>query len=270
MTVRDTAPSTPLVSLTLPRSAGRLCAVAWEPGGNKLVAVTSTGWVLLWETSTGVLLHQKQITRAPLLSVAWARQERCLAVGCQNGTLRMLDEDLFVHATYPFPTAVTRLAWAPHIVGACLIVAGTSVTLVREERRTPLVLQYQRAVVDATWSGDGRQMAILCADGVLEIWQARTRRLVQRFLTEPIAESSLQWDQACRTVAIAEPTGTLQWYPLTHLPPSPFPTPPLLTPVLWGTHRAVQDPSGRYLATASPYTVQLYAVSSLMLPPTCL
>src|SRR5712664_929194 len=130
MTVFDSALSAPLFSLALPACAGRICDVAWEPEGNKLAAVSSTGWVLLWETSTGVLLHQKWVTRTPLLSVAWARQERCLAVGGQNGTLHMLDADLLVHATYPFPAPVTRIAWSPHIVGACLIVAGTSITLV--------------------------------------------------------------------------------------------------------------------------------------------
>lgn len=262
MPVYTSVPSSPLFSLELPHAAGSICDVAWEPGGNALAAVSSTGWVFIWETSTGVLLRQKQVARTPLLSIAWARQERCLAVGCRNGILRMLDAYLSVCATYPFSTPVTRIAWSPHVLGACLIVTGTRVTLIREERLTPCVLQYQSAVLDAAWSGDGRQVAILCADGLLEIWQARTRQLVQRFATEPVAAGSLLWDQACCTIAVAQHTGSLQLYALPQQAPSRSSGHITLPPMSLGIQRAVQDPSGRYLAATSSQAVHLYAVLS--------
>src|SRR5690348_17273492 len=94
--------SSPIHSLTLPHRAGNLCDVAWSPSGTCLATVSSSGWVFVWEISTGELLQQKQVTRVPLLSVAWARGGSFLAVGCQKGILRMLDEQLAVRAVHPF------------------------------------------------------------------------------------------------------------------------------------------------------------------------
>lgn len=257
--------SSPIYSLSLPQGAGQIGDVAWSPSGTHLAAVSSAGWVLVWEMSTGELLHQKQVTRTPLLSVAWARQGAFLAVGCQKGVLRMLDEHLSVCTTYPFLSSVTRIAWSPHVVGTCVIVTGHSVTLLREESRAMRVLQYQNTVLDATWSGDGRQVAILCTDGLVEIWHARTSRLTQRFHTEPLAGGSLFWDQASHTMAVMESAGALHCYPL--LDPFPVPSsqhaafPPLLFNVQ-GTGRPVRDPSGRYLATTGLSAVHLYAMAS--------
>src|SRR5258707_477825 len=257
----------PIHSLRLPHSAGHLCDVAWSPLGTCLAAVSSAGWILIWDSSTGELLHQKQVTCTPLLSVAWARQGAFLAVGCQKGILRMLDEHLTVCAMYPFSSPVTRIAWAPHVVGACVIVTGQNVTVLREENQTTRVLRYQSAVLDATWSGDGRQMAVLCADGLVEIWQARQSRLVQRFQTEPMAGGSLLWDQACHSIMVVETAGTLHSYQLLGSRPvssSPSSTMASLLPDMEGKGRAVRDPSGRYLATANPHAVFLYP----FVPPT--
>jgi len=253
--------SAPIHSLTLPHNAGHLCDVAWSPQGASLAAVSSAGWIFVWDSSTGELLHQKQVARTPLLSIAWARQGACLAVGCQKGMVRMLDERLTVCATYPFDSPVTRIAWAPHIVGACVIVTGSCVTILRENDRTTRVLHYQSAVLDATWSGDGRHIAILCANGVLEIWHARQSCLIRRFLTEPMADGSLLWDQACRSIMVIDSVGPLHSYPLLRSHAVPFSSPPTLpssVPRMEGGGRPVRDPSGRYLATANPHAVFLY------------
>lgn len=253
--------SSPIHSLTLPHTAGHICDIAWSPLGTHLAAVSSAGWVFVWESSTGELLHQKQVTRTPLLSIAWARQGACLAVGCQKGILRMLNEHLTVCANYPLDSPITRIAWAPHIVGACIIVTGQCVTVLREDNRTTRVLRYHSAVLDAAWSGDGRQMAILCADGLVEIWQARQPRLAHRFSTEPMAGGSLLWDQACHTITVADVAGPLHSYPLLGSRSVPFSPPsaiPSLVPGIEGRSRPVRDPSGRYLATANPHAVFLY------------
>lgn len=266
MTSVLTSISSPIHSLVLPRLAGHICDVAWAPLGTHLAAVSSAGWVFVWDSSTGELLQQKRVTRTPLLSVAWARQGTCLAVGGQEGIVRMLDEHLTVCAAYPFDAPVTRIAWAPHIVGACVIVTGQQVTMLREDNRTTRVLRYHSAVLDAAWSGDGRQMAILCAGGLVEIWQARQLKLIHRFSTQPMANGSLFWDQACHSITVIETAGTHSSYllPGAHpapsvslvVPPSLFPDPE--------KGRPVRDPSGRYLAATNPHAVHLYALSSLL------
>jgi WD40 repeat protein len=258
--------SSPLHSLLLPPYAGHICDIAWSPLGTHLAAVSSAGWVFVWDSDTGKLLHQKQITRTPLLSVAWARQGTCLAVGCQKGVLRMLDEHLGVCAVHPFSSPVTRIAWAPHVVGACAIVTGQSVTILREEKPTTRVLRYHSAVLDAAWSGDGRQIAILCANGLVEIWQVRRSRLDHQFSTEPMAGGSLLWDQACHTITVVGAAGSLYSYPLLESRPVLSSPPSVILSPLPGTagrRWPVQDPSGRYLAATSPHAVLLYTTMPL-------
>jgi hypothetical protein len=265
--VSPSSVSSPIHSLLLPQCAGHICDVAWSPLGTHLAAVSSAGWTFVWDSSTGELLHQKQVTRLPLLSVAWARQGACLAVGCQEGIVRMLNEQLTVCATYPFDAPITRIAWAPHVVGACVIVAGQRVTVLREDNRSTRVLRYQSAVLDAAWSGDGRQIAILCADGLLEIWHARQARLNHRVSMEPIADGSLLWEQAGHNITVVEATGTRFSYLLPGWNPVPSPSraaPLSLFPDIERTGRPIQDPSGLYLAATNPYAVHLYAISSLL------
>jgi WD40 repeat protein len=248
----------PLSSLALPRCAGTLADVAWVPSGTSLAAVTSAGWVFLWESQTGKVIQQKQVTRTALLSVTWAREGTSLAIGGQDGIVRVLDAQLRISSTYPFAAPVTRLAWAPHVVGACAIVTGKQVTVLREDTRTTRLLHYQSAVQDVAWSGDGRQLAILCADGLVEIWHARQGRLIRQIMTEPLADGSLSWDQPCRTLLIRDAEGAVCAYALHEQPVHAFP------PVacrLWpkgvNAAREVRDPSGHYLATLHPRAVVL-------------
>ncbi len=253
----------PLFSLPLPQYAGKLCDVAWSASGTYLAAVTSAGWVFLWESHTGAVLQQKQVTRTPLLSIAWARQGTCLAVGGQDGIVRLLDEQFLVCSTYRFDAPIKRIAWAPHVVGACMIVTGQQVTVLREDTRTTRVLRYQSEVLDVAWSGDGRQIALLCADGLVEIWHARQARLLHRFSTAPMVDGSLLWDQACRTLMVVDDDGPRYSYALFDAGPISFGPPPVL-PVLLPKHggagRPVHDPSGRYLATINPHAVHLSAI----------
>lgn len=261
MSMMVSSVDSPLSSLAIPHCAGTLCDVAWAPSGTHLAAVTSAGWVFLWDSQTGEVLQQKQVTRTALLSITWAREGTALAVGGQDGIVRLLDERFLVCSTYPFEAPVKRIAWAPHIVGACVIVTDQQVTLLREDTRTTRIVSYRSAVLDAAWSGDGRQIAILCADGLVEIWLARQGRLVRRFATEPLADGSLCWDQPCRTLLIRNALGAVCAYPLREAPGR---FSPLVARGAWPAtaepERGVQDPSGRYLATLHPRAVVLSAL----------
>ncbi len=263
MSMVSSALASPLFSLPIPHCAGKLCDVAWSASGTHLAAVTSAGWVFLWDSHTGEVLQQKRVTRTPLLSIAWARKGTCLAVGGQDGIVRLLDEQFLVCSTSRFDAPIKRIAWAPHVVGACVIVTGQQVTVLREDTRTTRVLHYQSAVLDVAWSGDGRQIALLCAAGLVEIWHARQARLLHRFSIEPTADGSLLWDQACRTIMVADADGPRYSYALFDACPIPFCPPPVL-PVLLpkreGAGRPVHDPSGRYLATINPHAVHLSAI----------
>lgn len=251
----------PLSSLPIPHCAGTLCDVAWAPSGTHLAAVTSAGWTFLWDSQTGAILQQKQVTRTALLSVTWAREGTCLAVGGQDGIVRLLDAQLRVRSAYPFDAPIKRVAWAPHIVGACVIVTGQHVTMLREDTRTTRILSYRSTVLDAVWSGDGRHIALLCADGLVEVWHARQWRLVRRFATEPLADGSLCWDQPCHTLLIRDALGAVCAYPLREAPgrSSSF-VPRYAWPETAEPERGIQDPSGRYLATLYPREVVLSAL----------
>jgi WD40 repeat protein len=264
MSLVDSSFASPLFSLAIPYGAGTLLDVAWSASGTHLAAVTSAGWIFLWDGQIGEIRQQKQVARTALLSITWAREDTALAVGGQDGIVRLLDAQLRISSTYPFEAPVTRIAWAPHVVGACAIVTGEQVTVLREDTRTTRMLHYRSAVVDVAWSGDGRQFAILCADGLVEIWYARQGRLVRKMMTEPLTDGSLSWDQPCRTLLIRDVWGAVCAYPLHEVPEHASPSVSRRPwPKSTGAEREVQDPSGHYLATLHPYAVVL---STLLVP----
>lgn len=199
-------------TLDLPPQIGTVIDLAWEPNGQRIAAVTCLGYLCVWHTQTGKLLMRTRLTRTRLLTVAWARQGSALAAGSIDGRFYRVEDiecaSPLMHC-YPFAAPITKIAWSVSPVGRCLIVAGSTMTILNEPGHDPLRLRYPTLVRDAAWSRDGRTFAVLCQDGLIELWDASARK-ARCSLTAIDQPRCLSWHQDGRQLAVGTTTGQIQ------------------------------------------------------------
>lgn len=199
-------------TLYAPPQIGDVVDLAWEPNGKRLAAVSRSGYLCVWSTIDGTLLLWKRLTRTSLLTVAWARQGNALATGSADGWIYRVENlkaaDPLV-CNYPFPNAVTKIAWSPSPVGRCLVLSGPILTILDERGGEPLQIRYPDAIQDAAWAADGRTLAVLCRNGLVEIWDANVRR-TRCSLMDIAAPRCLSWHRDGRQLAVGTMTGQIQ------------------------------------------------------------
>jgi WD40 repeat protein len=217
--MQQTLSFSPATLLLLPPSTGTLNALAWSPDGEQLVAVSSMGFVLIWETTSGDCVLQQHVSRVPLSAVAWSPQGRCLLLGDTHGGVSFFH--LSAQTLTPlcgFAEAVTHLAWSPQAVDSrFLVVAGATLRVFTQDQRAPLTYAYATPLQDVSWSPDGSLIACVCANGLVEIWDAVTRRF---HCVWPSGEqgdlpSRVDWDASGQRLALGTRAGTVQIHNLS-------------------------------------------------------
>jgi WD40 repeat protein len=120
--------------------------VAWTHHGRLMATATSTQppyAIQLWDAAMGRPLRLIPATRPEVTALGFAPDERALAVGCLDGSLRVLD------------TATGK-----------------------ESRR----LQTQgHAIREVVFSPDGKLVAATCSNGAIQLWEAATGRGLLQF-----------------------------------------------------------------------------------------
>lgn len=190
----------------LPRGAGQVTDMAWSLDGRKLAVVTDRGWLLVWYVNTGLRLVRLKLGQRHLLCVAWDRRDRALAVGDTHGALyrvsRLSSNPLI--RCQGFVEPIRRVAWSSSPLGRCLVVAGCDLILM-DESGTQTHLHYASRILDAAWSGDGRILAVVCADGLVEVVNAEQEH---RLPVEGIAAPQcLSWSKDGYRLAIGTEHG---------------------------------------------------------------
>ncbi len=192
--------------LTLPPGSGDIEELAWSPDGKKLVAVTSRGWLHIWYTRTGVHLFHQRLSRTRLLAVAWTRPGRALAIGAEDGALyyvRRLSNPMV--SKYLFADPITQLAWSSSPLERCLVVSGERLTIL-DRRGQETLMQYQAPILDAAWAADGRTLAVVCGDGLVDVRDA-DQHLCKFSSTAIVDPQCLAWRQDGRTLAVGTRSG---------------------------------------------------------------
>lgn len=283
----------PLATWKVPPLAGTIRELVWSPDGTQLAAVTSAGYLFVWETTRGACIVRQQVRRGPLSALAWSPHGRCLLLGDAQGGVSFFH--LATQTLTPllaFSQAVTRLAWSAHAVPSrFFVVAGTSLHLFTQGRVHPWVCSYGVPLHDACWSPEGKRIALVGAPGLIEVWDAVNRRAIWRLTSQGACPSHVSWESAGQRLAVGTHAGTVQIHDLRTracqhtLAFSRFP----IHSVQWGAHalvggsehdlavwqetqacpsrcamstsRCVCDPAGLVLATASHGTVVLASLS---------
>jgi WD40 repeat protein len=199
-------------TLTLPASTGSILQLAWSPGGTCLAAVTSRGYVCVWDISSGKLLLQKQVTRSRLLAVAWSHQGKALLLGSEHGvlsTLHLASQTLVT--TFTFPRPITHIACSPNAITPHFFVAtGQELKVFTQGKPEPCTLCYPTPILHACWNPDGHQIALVCRNGLAEVWDVPTRCVTWRQAYQPVQPSSITWEANGRRLAIGARDGTAQ------------------------------------------------------------
>ncbi|MEO9031461.1 MAG: hypothetical protein ABI413_21870 [Ktedonobacteraceae bacterium] len=205
-------------TLTLPTSTGTILSLAWSPNGANLAAVTSRGYACVWDVTTGDLVLQKQITRSRLLAVAWSHQGRALLLGSEHGmlsTLHVATRTLVTTSTFAQP--ITRIAWSPNAVTPrFFVVTGQVLKVFTQGKPEPSMLRYHTPIQDACWSPDGNQVALVCRNGLAEVWDASIRRVIWWQTYRQTQPASITWEATGKRLALGCQDGTVQFQELSH------------------------------------------------------
>ena len=199
--------------LTLPALTGSILSLAWSPSGTRLAAVTSRGFACVWDVPTGELVLHKQMTRARLSAVAWSHQGRALLLGSAHGMLSTLHlATQTVATTSTFPQPITKIAWSPNAVTPrFFVVTGQILKVFTQGKSEPSTLRYDTPIKDACWSSDGTQVSLVCCNGLAEIWDAPTRRVLWRQAYQQVRPSSVTWEATGKRLALGCQDGTVQF-----------------------------------------------------------
>ncbi|HEY7314832.1 MAG TPA: protein kinase [Gemmataceae bacterium] len=175
----------------LPGGCGNLSAVAFSPDGGTLAFAShrrsaNGSRVRLWD-----LAARKQQAEVPLLpegervvhSLAFAADGKTLALGCQDGSIRLCDAaDGAIRATrLGHAQKVSALVFAGNDV---LVSAAADATLRlwdRKEKDCRHLLRQARGVCGLAASADGRTLTSLDGDGLIRGWDVNTGQERFRF-----------------------------------------------------------------------------------------
>lgn len=199
-------------TLPLPPRTGAITALAWSEDNTHIAAVSSTGMLVIWHVESGACLLSQRITRASLCAVAWSRQGRSVLVGSTQGQLsvfHLASRTLVLSTTFSQPVA--QIALSPNAIDTRFFVrTGSSLHLFTQGQAESRTLRYATSLVDACWSPDGQTLALVCANGLVEVCDTQSRRVIWRQTSRPSPALRVTWDATGGRLALGMANGTVQ------------------------------------------------------------
>ncbi len=201
-------------TLELPPQAGAITALAWSQENIYLAAVSSNGMLLIWHIPNGTCCFARRITRECLCSLAWSEQNKCLLIGSTRGRLGVfhLASQSLVHST-TFPQAVSQIALSPSTIERRFFVrTGASLYVFTQGQQQPRTLHYGTPLLDACWTPDGQALALVCANGLVEVCDIRPGQARWQYIDALSSALRVAWDVTGHHLAIGLADGTIQMH----------------------------------------------------------
>jgi WD40 repeat protein len=180
-----------------------LTPLTWRAGRPALAILAGTQPVL-WDASSGKVLHTFTPLPAGISATAWSPDGKTLACACADGKLRLLDaaagKELSALEGHKGP--VSAVAWSPD--GKTLASGGTDKTVrlwtVGSDRPPRSLMGHNDTVTVLAWSGGGL-LASGGPDAAVHIWATSSDKPV-RVLRDQPAAMSLAWSSDGRLLAV--------------------------------------------------------------------
>jgi serine/threonine protein kinase len=233
-------------------------AVAWAPGGNRIIAGGGPGTVSVMD-SAGNLINIYDGHTAPISSLAWSPDGKQVASASYDTTVQIWNPDTDKNiATYRENIgSVQSLAWSPR--GKYIASADYAHNVnVWDATSLKTLVTYKNhidQVLTLAWSPDGKYLASGSADNTVQVWDPITGNMVFNNHSHAGAVDSVAWSPDGVRIASASQDHTVRlWNALSGTNVYIYPGHTAsVNSVAW-------SPSGRYIASGSmDTTVQIWS-----------
>lgn len=158
-------------------SIPNILSVSWSPDGTRLVSMSDGREAIIWDSSTGELLHRLSNPGQFVFLTQWRKDGTHALVAAMDGTVTLWDMttgteigSLSGHTDYN-----TWVEWSPdesHILTSNF--DGTARVWDAETGVLLMTLFHNAGVYGTMWSPDGTRILTHGTDGTIRLWDAET------------------------------------------------------------------------------------------------
>jgi WD40 repeat protein len=199
-------------------------SIAWSPDAG-LFAAGAYNDIQFWNPKTGKAVAILRGHRGLIWSIAWAPNGHLLASASDDGTLRIWDAGKYtvLNILRAHSDMVLSVGWSPD--GSRLITGNIDGTLElwdTSNRKNLAVWKghapensgksgiWALAVFAAAWSPDGRRIASTREDNIVQLWEAKTGKVLNVLLTNQGSANIVAWSPDGRLLAVTNDIGSVQ------------------------------------------------------------
>lgn len=194
-------------------------------GRSRVVAVTISGGIFLWNAATGELLKHddREDAQSALRSVAWSPDGKHIASSSSDGNIQIWDStNLNLISTLPSESIydIIDVSWSPdniHIVSGSYTgqvniwntETGENERTLGEETDEMDNAEHTSLILSVAWSPDGKKIISSSDDGIVHLWNAETGELEQG-LVSPSQVTSISFNHDGSQYVTGETRGILR------------------------------------------------------------
>jgi len=173
---------------------GRFYDVEFSKDSSQLITAGQDGAIRFWDIETGKLLRVLMGHDGDVRTLAWSSDRKILASGSGDKTVRLWDLETgkVTNILRGSTAAVFHLAWSPDsMMLACAGSAAKSVGLWSVKTgRTAGNLKLTNSIRTIAWGPESIVLATATEDGLVSLWNARTRRPYGHYPLDPYKSKS--------------------------------------------------------------------------------